>query len=182
MSTSFSRRSVLASSLVVATTGLTAKAAAQDLQTSQPNRSSDVAPKEADFVYSYRRTQAQWREQLSGIEYVILREGETEPKKFSPLWEEMREGTYRCKGCDLLIYTSDYKVKLNKGWTFFRQSEPDSVLMGIDLVTEYGGKEKNGSAIEVHCRRCGSHFGHMLYIKREILHCINGTSLSFQAA
>ena len=181
MPNSYSRRSILASSLVAATTGLAGKAAAQDLQSSAQNSSSDVAPREPDFQYSYRKTDAEWRAQLTPSEYRVLREGGTEPKKSSPLWEEERPGDYRCKGCDLLVYSSEYKVKLNKGWTFFRQSEPDSVLMGIDLVTTYGGKEKDETAMEAHCRRCASHLGHILYIKGEILHCINGTSLNFYA-
>jgi peptide-methionine (R)-S-oxide reductase len=35
------------------------------------------------------------------------------------------------------------------------------------------------ATIEVHCRRCGSHMGHVLLVEGEILHCINGTSLVF---
>jgi len=182
MPPSFSRRSVLVSSLLATTTGLAGKAAAQSGGYNQKNTSSDVPPTEPDFQYTYQRTEEQWRAQLSEFEYKILRQGETEPRKFSPLWKEMRAGSYRCKGCNLLTYNSEYKVKLKKGWTFFRQSEPDSVLTGIDLVTSYGGKEKNGTTMEAHCRRCGSHFGHILYVQGEILHCINGTSLNFTPA
>ena len=179
MSSSFSRRTVLAGSVVAAASGLAAKSDAQDARPMQKNKSSDIAPREPDYTYSYERTEDQWRAKLTDFQYEVLREGKTEPKKWSPLWKETKAGTYRCQGCDLLAYTSDYKVKLNKGWVFFRQCEPDSVLTGIDLVTSYGGKEKNGSAMEAHCRRCGSHFGHILYVKGEILHCVNGTALSF---
>ena len=182
MTTQISRRCILASSIVAASSGLAVRAGAQNLPQSSQNSSSDVRPKEADFQYSYTRTDAQWRAQLSDFEYSIMREGKTEPKKTSPLWNEKRPGSYRCKGCDLLAYSSDYKVVLKKGWVFFRQGEPDSILMGIDLVTSYGGKEKDETVIEVHCRRCASHLGHMLYIKGEIIHCINGTSLNFIAA
>jgi len=35
--------------------------------------------------------------------------------------------------------------------------------------------------IEVHCRRCGSHLGHILLVDDEVLHCINGRSLTFAA-
>ncbi len=179
MTTKISRRTILASSVVAASGGLAVRAGAQAPSYTSQNSSSDVRPKEPDFQYSYARTDAQWRAQLSDFEYSILREGKTEPKKSSPLWKENRPGAYRCKGCNLLAYSSDYKVVLKKGWVFFRQGEPDSILMGIDLVTSYGGKEKNETAIEAHCRRCGSHLGHVLYVKGEILHCINGTSLNF---
>jgi len=180
MTVSISRRSILVSSAAVAATGFAAKTSAQG--TLQISSTSDVRPLNPDFQYSYQKTEAEWRAQLSEAEYAILREGKTEKKKSSPLWKEKRAGTYKCQGCDLLVYSSDYKVKLNKGWAFFRQSEPDSVLLGIDLVTKYGGKKKNGSVMEVHCRRCGGHFGHILYVKGEILHCINGASLNFEGA
>ena len=183
MTTQLSRRTLLASSLVAASTGLAASSVnAQTPQSYTQNSSSDVKPAEVDFEYSYQQTDAEWRAQLSEFDFTILREGKTEPKKSSPLWKEQRAGAYRCKGCDLRIYSSDYKVKLKKGWVFFRQSEPDSVLLGIDLTTSYGGKKKDQTAIEAHCRRCGSHFGHMLYINGEILHCINGASLNFIAS
>lgn len=181
MSTAFSRRTILSSSVLAATAGLTGKGCTQELQPSGQNSSSDVAPREPDFQYSYRKTNIEWRAKLTDSEYRILREGETERPKSNPLWNEERAGDYRCKGCDLLIYSSEYKVNLDKGWVFFRQSEPDSVLMGIDLVTTYGGIEKSQTAIEAHCRRCASHLGHILYLDDEILHCINGTSLSFVA-
>ena len=181
MTVSISRRTILASSVAIVTTGLAAKAAAQDEREFQLNTSSDVAPTERDFQYGYKKTEAEWRAQLSEDDYGILREGKTEPKKSSPLWKESRAGSYRCKGCDLLVYSSDYKVKLNKGWVFFKHCEPDSVLTGIDLYTSYGSKKKK-TVMEAHCRRCGSHFGHLLYVKGDILHCINGASLTFALA
>lgn len=180
MSKAISRRTILSSSVLAATAGL-AGGCKQELQPSKENSSSDVAPREPDFQYSYRKTNLEWRMKLKDSGYRILREGETELPKSSPLWNEERSGDYRCKGCDLLIYSSEYKVNLDKGWVFFRQSEPDSVLMGIDLVTTYGGIEKNQTVIETHCRRCAGHLGHILYLDGEILHCINGTSLSFTA-
>jgi peptide-methionine (R)-S-oxide reductase len=36
--------------------------------------------------------------------------------------------------------------------------------------------------IEVHCRRCASHMGHILLVDGKLLHCINGTSLNFVEA
>ncbi|MFT6155161.1 MAG: peptide-methionine (R)-S-oxide reductase [Neolewinella sp.] len=142
---------------------------------------SDVPPREPDFRYEVQFTDSQWREKLSDHEYQILRKAETEEPKSSPLWKEAAAGDYRCKGCSLLVYASENKVVLDKGWVFFTHSETDSVLNGIDQSTEYDSKVfKN--LTEAHCRRCGSHLGHILYINKTILNCINGASLVFETS
>jgi len=120
------------------------------------------------FRYEVQRTEAEWRARLSEDEYTILREGGTEPRNSSPLAAETRNGTYACKGCDLPIYSSSQKIILPQGWVFFHHSYENAVLTGID----------NGQ-IEAHCRRCGSHLGHILYVQSKIVHCINGSALSF---
>lgn len=141
---------------------------------------SDVPPREPDYRYEIQRTEAQWRERLSDFEYSIMREMGTEPQKSSPLWNEDREGVYRCKGCDNLLYWSETKKILDKGWAFFRHAEPDSVLTGIDRTKFFG--DTTVYMMEVHCRRCGSHLGHIVWISNEVLHCINGAALRFEAA
>ena len=177
MSSQISRRAILAGSAIAAAAPLTQKAAAQSVSTSS-GQNSDVVLIDGAYEYEVNYTEAEWKALLTDAEFKILREGGTEERKSSPLWNEKRTGLYNCKGCNLGVYSSEYKVILNKGWAFFQHSEPDSVLTGIDTYTNYGATKKK-TVIEAHCRRCGSHFGHVLYIKGQILHCINGTSLTF---
>jgi len=68
----------------------------------------------------------------------------------------------------LPIYSSSQKVVLSRGWAFFYHSYENATLTGIDR-----------GQIEAHCRRCGSHLGHILYVESDILHCINGSALEF---
>lgn len=149
---------------------------------------SRVRASETDtFAYEITRTDEEWKERLNPKEFKILREGDTELPKTSTLWNETRAGTYCCKGCDLLVYESIWKEDLNIGWAFFAQSVPDTILMGIDGGSPYGsmGSSDDGrppALIEAHCRRCGSHLGHILTVKGKTLHCINGQALTFQAA
>ncbi len=128
-----------------------------------------------EFEFEIIRTEAEWREMLTDLEYYILRDGGTETPKTSALWNNEEEGDYHCRGCGLHLYSSDFKVLLDKGWVFFTHSEPNSVLTGIDQVG-------STQVIESHCRRCGSHLGHILIVEEQILHCINGTSLVFEKA
>ena len=139
-----------------------------------------------DFDYEVTRTDDAWKAQLSEEEYKILRQGSTELPKTSPLWDETANGSYACKGCDLHTYDANWKVVLDKGWAFFKHSIPNSVLTGIDgPVPPYGSDMNNdgpGAMIEAHCRRCGSHLGHIVIADGMLLHCINGASLTFTQA
>ncbi len=140
-------------------------------------------PASDGFAYEVTRSDAEWKERLSKNEYNILREAGTELPKSDPLWEEARNGNYFCKGCDLHVYDATWKVPLDKGWAFFRHSVPNSVLLGIDGPTPEFGNDtipaSEAATIETHCRRCGSHLGHILIVDTQQLHCINGTSLTF---
>ncbi|MEO1681440.1 MAG: peptide-methionine (R)-S-oxide reductase [Pseudomonadota bacterium] len=162
----------------VATSGVTAATLAAVTSTRAATGVGD------EFTYEINRTDEEWRAMLSDAEHKILREGDTELPRTSDLWNEEREGTYRCKGCGLLTYTSNWKVPLDKGWVFFAHAEPNSVLMDIDGPQQAYGMNPNGIAnlIEVHCRRCGSHLGHILKVDGLVVHCINGQALTFEPA
>jgi len=133
------------------------------------------------FQYEITKTDEEWRAQLGEYDFNILRMGATEDQGASPLWDDYREGSYTCKGCDLPVYAGNWRVETKKKWLFFRQSEPNSLLMNVDWPAS---ANKNPAfaiftSIEVHCRRCASHIGHILLIEEQVLHCINGASLNF---
>lgn len=135
-----------------------------------------------DFTFDYEitRTEEEWHALLSDYEYAILRKGGTEWARSSPLWDDYRAGSFLCKGCELHLYASQWRVELTKGWVFFSHSQPTAVMTDIDPGNPYGMQAKDAvPEIEVHCRRCGSHLGHLLIIEDKLVHCINGTSLLF---
>ncbi|KNX40340.1 Peptide methionine sulfoxide reductase MsrB [Roseovarius tolerans] len=122
------------------------------------------------------RTEAEWRDRLSENEYLVLREEETERPYTSPLNEETRTGTYHCRGCDLPVYVSDSKYDSGTGWPSFYESLPDAVRTKEDRKLLFQVRT------EVHCRRCGSHLGHIFDDGPEPTgkrHCLNGLSLTF---
>lgn len=135
------------------------------------------------YVFEVTRTEDAWRAMLTEEEYRILRKGGTEKPKSSPLWEETRAGIYHCKGCDLAVYDGEWKEVLDRGWVFFFHAIPHAVMTNIDGIPEryIDGKDfAIVSTIETHCRRCGSHLGHIFNVKGNLLHCINGASLVFK--
>lgn len=149
------------------------------------------------FTFEVIRTEAEWRAQLTELEYTILRGGGTEQRRSSPLWEETREGLYSCRGCELTLFDAHWKTVLEMGWVFFRQSEPHSILTAIDRIpyqdllaggettmapdlTEQELRSLDALAgVEAQCRRCGSHLGHIISFNSGILYCLNGAALDF---
>lgn len=125
------------------------------------------------------RSDAEWRAQLSENEYLVLREEETERPYTSPLNDETRAGTYQCRGCDLPVYGADAKYDSGTGWPSFFESLPNAVGMKEDRKFIFQVRT------EVHCRRCGSHLGHVFDDGPEPTgkrHCLNGLSLAFVPA
>ncbi|WP_316013747.1 peptide-methionine (R)-S-oxide reductase [Roseobacter sp. HKCCA0434] len=147
-----------------------------------PLAAGSAAARDDGFTYEIERTETQWRELLTDEEYAILREGGTERPHSSPLTTDYREGTFHCRGCELQLYSSQWREEVDKGWVFFRHAEPNAMLMDIDGPEEAYGQPELASLtnIEGHCRRCGSHIGHILLVEGKVLHCMNGSALIFR--
>ncbi|WP_158275549.1 peptide-methionine (R)-S-oxide reductase [Maritimibacter sp. 55A14] len=141
-----------------------------------------AAAEDAGFRFEVSHSPADWHDLLSPTEYEVLREGRTEWPRSSALWDETRAGVYHCKGCALAVFDSRRKVPVDKGWAFFSAARENTLLTAADEVpAQYGGMgAETGPLIEVHCRRCGSHLGHILLVEDDILHCINGVALTFK--
>ncbi|MGR3344016.1 MAG: peptide-methionine (R)-S-oxide reductase MsrB [Paracoccaceae bacterium] len=128
--------------------------------------------------FEITRTKDEWRALLTPLQYKVMRKSGTERSGSSPLDRNYADGVYNCAGCDLAVYSSEVKFDSGTGWPSFWQSLPDAVRTMDDRFLLR-------VRTEVHCRRCGSHFGHIFDDgpaptgKR---HCLNGVSLVFKAA
>ena len=132
----------------------------------------------ASGTFEVSRTDGEWRSRLTPLQYNVMRDEGTERAGSSPLDKIYSDGTYHCRGCDLALYPSKTKFDSGTGWPSFWKPLPGAV----------GTMEDNSffsRRTEVHCRRCGSHLGHIFNDgpaptgKR---HCLNGVSLVFKAA
>lgn len=133
---------------------------------------------QAQAAFEVTRTEAEWKSMLSSLEYKVMRREGTERAFTSPLNDEKRAGQFLCRGCDLPLYDAAHKFDSGTGWPSFWQAMPDAV-----------GTKKDRSLFmvrtECHCRRCGSHLGHIFDDGPQPTgkrHCINGVSLTFRPA
>jgi peptide-methionine (R)-S-oxide reductase len=129
-----------------------------------------------DGSFEISFTEAEWRAMLTQIEFNVMREEATERPFSSPLNEETRTGIYHCKGCDLALYGSEQKYDSGTGWPSFWDALPNAI----------GTRDDNSlfaTRTEAHCRRCGSHLGHIFDDGPQPTgkrHCLNGVSLIFR--
>ena len=132
----------------------------------------------ADQRFEVTRTEAEWRKRLTPAQFRVLREHDTEPPGSSPLDDEHRRGTFYCAGCDQPLYSSDAKFDSGTGWPSFTAPLPNAIGTSED-------RSLFVVRIEVHCRRCGGHLGHVFDDgprptgKRD---CMNGAAMVFKAS
>lgn len=123
------------------------------------------------------RTDAEWREMLSPIQYAVLRQAGTERAFTGILYGEKRPGKYFCAGCDTFLFTSDGKYDSGCGWpSFFEPCDEDKIVYRDDL--SHGMKRT-----EILCACCDGHLGHVFPDgppPTGTRYCVNSASLRFE--
>ena len=116
----------------------------------------------------------QWKEKLSGEQYHVCRERGTERPFSGKFHDSKQEGTYRCVCCGESLFLSETKFDSGTGWpSFFAPLNEQAVETETD-------RSHGMVRTEVHCRKCGSHLGHVFPDGPQptgLRYCINSVSL-----
>jgi peptide-methionine (R)-S-oxide reductase len=138
-----------------------------------------TSQEQAPEVRQVRKTDAEWRAQLTPEEFRVLREAGTERAFTGEYTDEKRTGVYRCRACGTELFRSDTKFESHCGWPSFW-----SPLAG-DRVRLHKDSTFLMERVEVRCAACDSHLGHVFHgegygTPTDDRFCINSISLTFE--
>lgn len=110
--------------------------------------------KQTPMNTAVKKTEAEWKAQLSEMEFEVLRNKGTERPFTGAYHDHFETGKYVCAGCGNDLFTSDTKFDSHCGWPSFDEAIKGSVIYKKD--SSYGMER-----IEVMCAKCEGHLGHV---------------------
>jgi peptide-methionine (R)-S-oxide reductase len=101
------------------------------------------------------RSDAEWRDVLSDVQYQVLRKGATERPWSGEYCVGRLSGGFSCAGCGSSLFDGDDKFDSGSGWPSFTQA------CATGRVVEVVDRGLIGVRTEVRCANCGGHLGHV---------------------
>ncbi|WP_165222640.1 peptide-methionine (R)-S-oxide reductase MsrB [Aquisphaera insulae] len=125
------------------------------------------------------KTNEEWRKLLNADEFMVTRLKATEPAFSGKYATGHFKGTFDCVCCGAPLFESAHKFDSGTGWpSFFRPASEKALETAMDY------SEPSEARVEVTCRRCGAHLGHVFQDgppPTGLRYCINSLSLKLDA-